>query len=141
LNPHTLTPTYPIGVFRGLGGSSGGYDTPCEERVGAATLVSIIDGAVQAAANAERGRGSGDNVVVDPQGSRDVLTEAMRKTISIPPTITVNQGSPVAVIVARNVDCRSVYALRVANRTQCCGTVPRLGSFSRQCGRCWIGMK
>jgi type IV secretion system protein VirB10 len=96
----------------GRAGLAGGYDTHFGERFGAAILVSVIDGAIQAGVNAERGS-SGSNVVIDPQGSRDVLTEVLKKTISIAPTITVNQGARVAVLVARDVDFRSVYALRV----------------------------
>ena len=79
------------------------------ERFGAAILVSVIDGAVQAAA---QGTGSGnDTVVVSPSASRDVMTEVLRSTINIRPTVTKQNGDRIAVLVARDLDFRSVYEL------------------------------
>jgi type IV secretion system protein VirB10 len=85
------------------------------ERFGAAILVSVIDGAVQAAA---QGTGSGDDtVVVSPSTSRDVMTEVLRSTINIRPTVTKQNGDRIAVLVARDLDFRSVYELHpVAER-------------------------
>ena len=42
----------------------------------AAILVSVIDGAIQAEVASQRGNGS--TVVVDPSGSRDIMTEILR---------------------------------------------------------------
>ena len=79
------------------------------ERFGAAILVSVIDGAVQAAA---QGSGSGDDtVVISPSTSRDVMTEVLRSTINIRPTVTKHNGDRIAVLVARDLDFRSVYEL------------------------------
>jgi type IV secretion system protein VirB10 len=85
------------------------------ERFGAAILVSVIDGAVQAAA---QGTGSGDDtVVISPSTSRDVMTEVLRSTINIRPTVTKQNGDRIAVLVARDLDFRSVYELHpVAQR-------------------------
>jgi type IV secretion system protein VirB10 len=85
------------------------------ERFGAAILVSVIDGAVQAAA---QGTGSGDDtVVISPSTSRDVMTEVLRSTINIRPTVTKQNGDRIAVLVARDLDFRSVYELHpVAER-------------------------
>jgi type IV secretion system protein VirB10 len=80
------------------------------ERFGAAMLVSVVDGAVQAAAQSAHG-GSG-NVVVNPSSSQDVLTEILKNTISVPPTVTKQNGDRIQVLVARDVDFRSVYELR-----------------------------
>jgi type IV secretion system protein VirB10 len=81
------------------------------DRFGAAILLTVINGAVQGAVNREN---SGGSVVVSPAGSTDVMTEVLRGTISIPPTVTKAQGARIQVFVARDVDFRSVYALRVA---------------------------
>jgi type IV secretion system protein VirB10 len=81
------------------------------DRFGAAILLTVINGAVQGAVNREN---SGGSVVVSPAGSTDVMTEVLRGTISIPPTVTQAQGARIQVFVARDVDFRSVYALRVA---------------------------
>jgi type IV secretion system protein VirB10 len=82
------------------------------DRFGAAILLTVINGAVQGAVNREN---SGGSVVVSPAGSTDVMTEVLRGTISIPPTVTEAQGARIQVFVARDVDFRPVYALRVAN--------------------------
>ncbi|MDQ0608288.1 type IV secretory pathway VirB10-like protein [Variovorax sp. W1I1] len=93
----------------------GFVDTHFWDRFGAAVLISVIDGTMQAlAAQRQSGTrvGSGGGLVVGPQGSRDVMTEVLRSTVSIPPTVIKNQGERIQILVARDVDFRSVYALR-----------------------------
>lgn len=80
------------------------------ERFGAAILVSIIDGVVQAASQSQQGDGA---VVVQPSTSSGVLTEVLRQTIGIPPTVLVHQGDRIQVMAARDVDFRRIYELRV----------------------------
>ncbi len=80
------------------------------ERFGAAILISVIDGAVQAAV--QRSTDGAGTVVVNPSTSRDVMTEVLRSTINIPPTVTKPHGDRIAVLVARDLDFRSVYDLR-----------------------------
>jgi type IV secretion system protein VirB10 len=94
----------------GRSGLPGEVDTHFWQRFGAAMLVSVVDGAVQAAAQSAHG-GSG-NVVLNPSSSQDVLTEILKNTISIPPTVTKQNGDRIQVLVARDVDFRSVYELR-----------------------------
>lgn len=99
----------------GRSGLPGFVDTHFWDRFGAAVLISVIDGAMQViAAHQQRGTnvGSGGGVVLGPQGSRDVITEVLRSTVSIPPTVTKKQGERIQILVARDVDFRSVYALR-----------------------------
>jgi len=43
-----------------------------------------------------------------------VMTEVLRSTINIPPTVTKSHGDRIAVVVARDLDFRSVYELRPA---------------------------
>ena len=81
------------------------------DRFGAAILLTVINGAVQGAVNRENASGS---VVVSPAASTDVMTEVLRGTIGIPPTVSKAQGARIQVFVARDVDFRSVYALRIA---------------------------
>lgn len=83
------------------------------ERFGAAMLVSVIDGAVQAAL--QSARGGGGTVIVNPSASQDVMTEVLKGTINIPPTIVKRQGDRIQVMVARDLDFRSVYELRVSS--------------------------
>lgn len=99
----------------GRNGLPGFVDTHFWDRFGAAILISVIDGTMQAiAAHQQSGTnvGSGGGVVLGPQGSRDVITEVLRSTVSIPPTVIKNQGERIQILVARDVDFRSVYALR-----------------------------
>jgi len=99
----------------GRNGLPGFIDTHFWDRFGAAILISVIDGTMQAiAAHQQSGSrvGSGGGVVLGPQGSRDVITEVLRSTVSIPPTVIKNQGERIQILVARDVDFRSVYALR-----------------------------
>jgi type IV secretory pathway VirB10-like protein len=81
------------------------------ERFGAAILVSVIDGAIQAAAQSSNGS---DTVIVNPSSTQGVLTEVLKHTIAIPPTVVKHQGDRIQVLVARDLDFRSVYELRVA---------------------------
>jgi type IV secretion system protein VirB10 len=78
------------------------------ERFGAAILISIIDGAVQSAVSSR----GGSAVIVNPSTSQDVMTEVLKGTINIPPTITKAQGDRIQVLVARDLDFRSVYELK-----------------------------
>jgi len=78
-------------------------------RFGAAMLVSVIDGAVQAAVQSSR---SSSAVVVSPSASQGVLTEILKNTINIPPTVVKRNGDRIQVLVARDLDFRSVYELR-----------------------------
>ena len=98
----------------GRSGLPGSVDRHFMERFGAAILVSVIDGVIQAEVASQRGNGS--TVVVDPSGSRDIMTEILRSTISIPPTVVKPQGDRIQVLVARDLDFRSVYELRPASR-------------------------
>ena len=74
--------------------------------------MTVINGAVQGAVNSQN---QGGSVVVSPSTSTDVMTEVLRSTVSIPPTITKAQGDRIQVFVARDIDFRPVYALRIAN--------------------------
>jgi type IV secretion system protein VirB10 len=96
----------------GRSGVSGEVNRHFWDRFGAAILLSVIDGAVQAAA--QSGRGGGSAVIVGPGASQDVTTEVLRDTVGISPTITKAQGDRIEVLVARDVDFHAVYALRIA---------------------------
>jgi len=99
----------------GRNGLPGFVDRHFWERFGAAILISVIDGTMQAiAASQQSGTnvGSGGGVVLGPQSGRDVVTEVLRSTVNIPPTVIKNQGERIQILVARDVDFRTVYALR-----------------------------
>ena len=93
----------------GRSGLAGQVDRHFLERFGAALLISVIDGAVQAAARS----GSDGTVIVNPSASTQIMTEVLRSTINIPPTVLKHQGDRIQVLVARDVDFGSVYAVRI----------------------------
>jgi type IV secretion system protein VirB10 len=96
----------------GRSGVAGEVDRHFVERFGAAILVSVIDGAVQRAAQGGRDQA----VIVNPSTSGDVMTEVLKSTLDIPPTVRVRHGERVQVLVARDLDFRSVYELRPVGR-------------------------
>lgn len=94
----------------GRSGLPGTADNHFWQRFGAAMLVSIIDAGVQEAVQSTHG-GNG-TVIVDPSATQGVMTEVLKGTINIPPTVTKQQGDRIQVLVARDLDFRSVYELR-----------------------------
>ena len=93
----------------GRSGLPGDVNRHFLERFGAAILISVIDGVVQGAANRNSG---GSTVVVSPTNSSEVVTEVLKDTVNIPPTVTKPQGDRIQILVARDLDFRSVYELR-----------------------------
>jgi len=83
------------------------------DRFGAAILISTLDGAVQAAVESA-GRGGGA-VIYNPSPSESVLTDVLKSTVNIRPTVTKRNGDRIQVFVARDVDFRSVYELRTVS--------------------------
>lgn len=91
----------------GRGGVTGDVERHFWQRFGAAILISVIDGGLQAAARS----GSG-TVVYDTSSSRDVATEALRSSVGVATTLLKPQGDRIQVLVARDLDFRSVYDLK-----------------------------
>lgn len=94
----------------GRSGLAGSVNNHFWQRFGAAMLVSLIDGAVEGAVQSSRG-GNG-TVIVNPSATQGVLTEVLKGTVNIPPTVVKRQGDRIQVLVARDLDFRSVYELR-----------------------------
>jgi len=98
----------------GRSGLPGTVNTHFWQRFGAAMLVSVIDGAVEGAVQSARG-GNG-TVIINPSSTQGVMTEVLKGTINIPPTVIKQQGDRIQVLVARDLDFRSVYELQSADR-------------------------
>jgi type IV secretion system protein VirB10 len=94
----------------GRAGLPGEVNTHFWARFGAAMLVSIINGAVDAGVQSTRS-GNG-TVVVNPTASQGVMTDILKNTLNIPPTVVKHNGDRIQVLVARDLDFRSVYELR-----------------------------
>ncbi|MBW4053294.1 MAG: conjugal transfer protein TrbI [Proteobacteria bacterium] len=93
----------------GRSGLAGKVNRHFWERFGAAALVSTLDGAVQSQAQSSA---RGGTLILNPTGSEDVLTGILRSTVDIPPTIRIRNGARIQILVARDVDFRSVYELK-----------------------------
>jgi type IV secretion system protein VirB10 len=86
------------------------------QRFGAAILISVIDGAIQAAVAANQ---NGDSTVITSGGAgNDILTEVLESTVNIPPTVIKHHGDRIQILVARDLDFRSVYELRAVAAAQ-----------------------
>lgn len=104
----------------GRSGVDGFVDTHFWERFGAALFLSVIDDGLSILASRARNNGSsGGNTVVLPQNTqaaaKNAATIAVENSIRIPPTLNKNQGEHVSVFVARDLDFRTVYALKAAD--------------------------
>jgi len=104
----------------GRSGLPGQVDRHFWDRFGAAILITVIEGGVQAAAQSTAPRSG--TTIVDPTASTDVTTEALRGTLAIAPTVRKAQGDRIQVLVARDIDFRSVYELKTASNTV--GAIP-----------------
>lgn len=94
----------------GRSGLPGSVQRHFWERFGAAMLLSTIDGAVQAAVQASSR--DGGTVIYNPGATQDVMTEVLKSTVSIPPTVIKRNGDRIEVMVAHDVDFAGVYALQ-----------------------------
>jgi type IV secretion system protein VirB10 len=111
----------------GESGIDGQVDNRWGERIGAALLLSLIDDAVKIVvqdANSAGNAGSSTTVVLPTTtaNASKLAEKVLDSTINIPPTIVRDQGGIVGVVVARDVDFSSVYALRPTARQT--GTAP-----------------
>jgi type IV secretion system protein VirB10 len=82
------------------------------DRFGAAMLISVIDGAMQAAVQASSRSNSA--IIYNPSASQDTLTDVLKGTINIAPSVIKHQGDRIQILVARDLDFRPVYELRAA---------------------------
>lgn len=97
----------------GRAGLPGEVDRHFWQRFGAAMLITLIDGAVQAGVQASARNGG--TVIYAPSASQDVLTEVLKDTVAIPPTVLKRNGDRIQVLVARDLDFRPVYELRASS--------------------------
>jgi len=100
----------------GRAGLAGKVQRHFWQRFGAALMVSAIDGAVQAAVQSSAR--DGGTVIYNPGSSEDVMTEVLRGTVAIPPTVQKRNGDRIQVLVARDVDFGRVYELSRSGRVR-----------------------
>lgn len=93
-------------------GIDGYVDNHWGQRIGAAMMLGITQDAIGYLAT--RGGNSNGSVVYEntQQQGNDMATRVLNSTINIPPTLTQNQGAEFTIVVARDLDFGTVYALQ-----------------------------
>lgn len=92
----------------GRGGLDGETNSHFFRRFGASILLSVLNAGLNAASNNGNG---GDNTAIiigSPQQASSIASIALQREIDIPTTITVAQGAPIRVFVARDLDFSGV---------------------------------
>ena len=112
--PHGVTVEIDSPAADALGrmGINGYVDNHWGARFGAAMLLGVTQDAIGYLAT--RGGNSNGSVVYEntQQQGNDMATRVLDSTINIPPTLTQNQGAEFTIVVARDLDFGSVYALQ-----------------------------
>lgn len=102
----------PVTDSLGTAGVDGYVDTHWGERFGNALLISFIEDAVSSAFSHAQNSNTNINLNTTQNTTSDIATEALKNSISIPPTLTKNQGEIVSIYVARDIDFSDVYSMR-----------------------------
>lgn len=96
----------------GRPGIPGTVDNHFWDRFGAAIALSLItDVGPYLVATAQRGNGNTTIAFPTMTGPQEVMSEVLKSTLDIRPTVTAPQASEVLIFVAGDIDFRDVYAL------------------------------
>lgn len=99
----------------GRPGIAGEVDSRFWDRFGAAILLSVISDAGPYLTALRQGSGSNNTTIAFPNitgGAQQVMSDVLKSTMNIQPTLTAPQASQVVIHVARDLDFRDVYALQ-----------------------------
>jgi len=94
----------------GRSGHAGWVDTHFMERFGAAILMSLVKDAM-AYARSTQTRTDGTVIGGGSPDTDRLSVEILKNTVAIPPTLYVNQGDHIQIMVARDLNFSSVYEL------------------------------
>lgn len=102
----------------GRTGIDGWVDNHFADRFAAAILVSLLQDATQAGQaylqgiTGNGGTNTTTNISSTPQASTEIVKSILQQQGAIPPTLNKNQGDHIQIMVARDLDFSSVYALK-----------------------------
>ena len=98
----------------GRAGLEGDVDTHFFQIFGAAILLSIIDGGIDIGIEMARRQGSGDQTIITgrPRGLNRAGELALQDSLRIQPTIHIDQGTRINIIVNRDLDFEAVELAR-----------------------------
>lgn len=91
----------------GRGGLEGETNSHFFQRFGSSIMLSVLSAGLDAVSNTNSG-GNTAIVIGSPQQATNVASIALQKQIDIPDTISVPQGAPIRVFIARDLDFSSV---------------------------------
>lgn len=108
----------------GTSGVPGYLEQRWMERIGTALMISIMQDALAYAAQKNLPQQSQGSLFVPPErplentqsATEEIVTQIIRQTINVRPTLYINEGERVAVYVARDLDFGTVYGLKHAGR-------------------------
>jgi type IV secretion system protein VirB10 len=113
---HVLVDVDSIGAdWLGRPGIAGDVDNHFWDRFGAAILLSVISDIGPYLTALHQGGGNNNTTIAFPNitgGAQQVMSDVLKTTLNIPPTLTAPQASQVVIHVARDLDFRDVYALQ-----------------------------
>ena len=98
----------------GRAGLDGDVDTHFFQIFGAAILLSIIDGGIDIGIEMARRQGSGDQTIINsrPRGLNRAGELALQDALRMQPTIHIDQGTRISILVARDLDFAAVERAR-----------------------------
>ena len=102
----------------GRGGLDGFVDTHFIERFGAAIMITLLQDAVAVIIAKQQSQNSGGGSTImygqnSLRGNEKFIEKTLDAQLNIPPTLFKNQGDHIQIMVARDLDFSSVYALQV----------------------------
>jgi type IV secretion system protein VirB10 len=100
----------PIADPLGAAGVPGTVDNHWWQRIGGALILSLVDNAF-ALAQTELSKAGSTNINITSGSGGNLANQLLNKTINIPPTITLNQGTRVALWSTRFIDFSDSYKL------------------------------
>ncbi len=110
----------------GRGGLPGAVDNHFWQRFGGALMLTLVQGALDAATVTAAGNGDNNStsgqaalgfVYAAQSNGQTIANTALQNSINIPPTLTKNQAETVALFVAHDLDFSDVYKLQVNTQT------------------------
>ena len=108
----------------GRAGLPGAVDNHLWQRFGGALMLTLVQGALDAATIEAAGSGGSSStsqqaglgfVYAGQSNGQSIANTALLNTINIAPTLSKNQGDTVSLIVAHDMDFSDVYSLHVEN--------------------------
>ena len=102
----------------GRTGVDGWVDNHFAERFGAAILVTIMQDVMSAGTSYLQGLGNSEgsstttNISSSPQAATAVVTGILNQSAQIPPTLNKNQGDEIQIMIVRDLDFSTIYALK-----------------------------